>query len=371
MHIMSGIYLLLPAALLLAGILPLLYWNRRVKVNLIVYILGWLAWFSAVSVKNVIATIEFIYFPNLFTSDILLVTNSTALETIEVISAFLFLACLPALRDVRDWVSIVAFGLGFGCGEALTLGVVALSSIYVPFSLSFIAGDIFLGGFVERLAATGIHLSSAAFLAFFLINSKARDFILGLASKDLTASIATIFGVIALPFAVLLNSALIELVFVVYAAFWIAVLLYIKKRDKIPEDLPRREISVNYGHILIAAVVFFCSISFWTFSNPVSTSSPIVGMAANLVFIFTISIAIYLILRFLGKVSTTELVIGSAASFTVFVAVLNTIYGLGQNAAALLEIATIPFFGVLCAAGAIALYLKIRDGKQRITYVSG
>jgi len=363
---MAGIYLLLPAALLLAGVLPLLYWNGRVKVNLIIYILGWLSWFSAVSVKNVIATIEIIYFPDLFTNGIYLVINSTALETIEVISAFLFLAYLPALRDVRDWVSIVAFGLGFGCGEALTLGLVALSSINVPISLTFIAGDVFLGGFVERLAATGIHLSSAAFLAFFLINRKARDFILGLVSKDLTASIATVFCVISLPFVLLLNSALIELVFVVYAAFLIAVLLYIKKRDNIPEDLPRREISVNYGHILVAAVVFFCSMSFWTFSNPVSKTSPIIGMAAILGFVFAITIAIYLISRLMRNITTTELVIGSAASLTVFVAILNIIYGLGQNAVALLEIATIPFFGALCAAGAIVFMQRMRSGREII-----
>lgn len=155
-----------------------------------------------------------------------MIINSTILETAEVLSAFFFLKYHPALKDVRNWKSIVAFGLGFGCGEALTLEVILLSSISVPFSLDFIVRGVFLGGIVERLSAIAIHLSSTCFLAFFLITRKKSDFIMGLLSKDLTIAITTIFSVV-LPLALLPHLALFELIIAIYAIFWVVVLLHV------------------------------------------------------------------------------------------------------------------------------------------------
>ncbi|NAS89027.1 hypothetical protein C4E24_04745 [ANME-1 cluster archaeon AG-394-G21] len=44
-------YLMLPIAFFIAGLLPILLWNRRAKVNFNMYLLGWLSWFCSVSVK--------------------------------------------------------------------------------------------------------------------------------------------------------------------------------------------------------------------------------------------------------------------------------------------------------------------------------
>ena len=111
-RIMSGIYLLLPAAFFLAGLLPLVLWNRHKKVNYNIYLLGWMAWFCAVSVKTVISTFEILYWPSLFSDDLLLVLNATALESIEVISAFLFLAYHHSIQiDAgRWWICLSAPG---------------------------------------------------------------------------------------------------------------------------------------------------------------------------------------------------------------------------------------------------------------------
>ncbi|MDD3699732.1 MAG: YhfC family glutamic-type intramembrane protease, partial [Atribacterota bacterium] len=134
---MQVIYLMLPAAYFIAGILPILFWNRRTRVSSNIYLLGWLSWFCAVSVKFFIATIQNLNWPIFYTNIPLMVINTTILEAIEVLSAFLFLKYHPALKEARDWKSIVGFGLGFGCGEAITLGVIFLSSISIPFSLEF------------------------------------------------------------------------------------------------------------------------------------------------------------------------------------------------------------------------------------------
>ena len=228
-------YLILPIAFFIAGILPILFWNRRTKVNFNLYLLGWLSWFCAVSVKFFIATVQVLNWPIFYTNVSLMVINVTILETTEVLSAFFFLKYHPTLKEVRDWKGIVAFSLGFGCGEALTMGVVLLSSISVPFSLEFIIGSVFLGGFIERLSAIAIHLSSACFLALFLINRKKSDFVLGLLSKDLCATMAAVLTVTSLPWALLPSITFVESIFVIYAIFWIVVLLYTKRKEEIPK----------------------------------------------------------------------------------------------------------------------------------------
>ncbi len=64
---MQVIYLMLPAAYFIAGILPILFWNRRTRVSSNIYLLGWLSWFCAVSVKFFIATIQNLNWPIFYT----------------------------------------------------------------------------------------------------------------------------------------------------------------------------------------------------------------------------------------------------------------------------------------------------------------
>jgi len=355
---------MLPIAFFIAGLLPILLWNRRAKVNFNIYLLGWLSWFCSVSVKIFIATIQGLNWPVFFTNPSLMIINSTILETIEVLSAFFFLKYHPALKDVRNWKGIVAFGLGFGCGEALTLGVILLSSISVPFSLEFIVRGVFLGGIVERLSAIAIHLSSACFLAFFLITRKKSDFIMGLLSKDLTIAITTIFSVV-LPLALLPHLALFELIIAIYAIFWIVVLLHVRRKEEIPEELPEHAIKIKMDsvNVLIPAVVFFFSLYLWSkIITPALTLSPFLKVLSQIVFFFFVTIAIYSTLGKIRNASATEVLVAGATSLTLYIGVQNIICGLEPNAG-FLVIAMIPFFGVLCAAGVYKFL--IRTGKSQ------
>jgi hypothetical protein len=353
---MPGMYLLIPIAYFLAGLLPLLFWNRRAKVDLNVYLLGWLSWFCAVSVKALLALFLYVNYPVLQTG-IFQVINSTLLETTEVISAFLFLKYHPALRDGRDWKSMVAFGLGFGCGEALTLGVLCLSLMPVPFSLGF-AGNAFLVG-LERLSATGIHLSSACFLAFFLVNRKTSDFIMGLLSKDLSATIAAIYGVVSLPLEPSASFALIQLIFVIYAVFWMAVLLYVRSREAIPEELPRQAIKTDGVNVLIPAVVFFLAFYLWSIMAPPLTLSLLfIIISSEIGLFFLVTIAVYGVLGKIRGASATEVLVAGAISLTLGVEVRNIVMSVEPSAASL-TVATLPFFGVLCAAGVYKLLSKL------------
>jgi hypothetical protein len=354
--IMPGMYLLIPIAYFLAGLLPILFWNRRAKVDLNVYLLGWLSWFCAVSVKALIALFLYVNWPVLQTGAFKVI-NDALIETTEVISAFLFLKYHPALRDGRDWKSMVAFGLGFGCGEALTLGVTYLSLMPVPFSLELV-GSAFLVG-LERLSATAIHLSSACFLAFFLVNRKKSNFIMGLLSKDLSAAIAAVYGVVPLPLEPLASLALIQLIFVIYAVFWMAVLLYVRSREAIPEELPRQAIKTDGVNVLIPAVMFSLAFYLWsTMAPPLTLSLLFVIILSEIGFFFLVTIAVYGILGKIRGASATEVLVAGAISLTLCVGVRSIVMS-AEPSPASLTVATLPFFGILCAAGVCKLLSKL------------
>lgn len=358
---MSGTYLLLPLAFILTGLLPNLLWNRRAEVDFSVYLLGWLAWFCSVSVKYLISSAQLLLWPAFFTDPAVLVINNTVLETIEVISAYMFLKYHPALKDVRDWKSIVAFGLGFGGGEAITLGVTYFSTPPVGFSLEFLVGSVFLAGVVERLAAMGIHLASAAFLAFFLIDQKTSNFIMGLLSKDLSATIAGLFIVLSSLSESLFSGAIIELVFVVYAVFWIAIMLYVRKKQEIPEELPERSTRpINSVNVLTAAIVFFVSFYLWSqVIGPALTWPVLLSLVAVIVLFFMVTVVAYLILGTTKGASTTEILAAGAAALTVCVGAHSVLTG-SEGGTISLTSAMIPFFGILCAAGVCALLTPSR-----------
>jgi hypothetical protein len=71
---------MVPIAFFIAGLLPILFWNRHTKVNFNVYLLGWLSWFCAVSVKLFVAIIQNLNWPAFYTNTSLIVINVTILE---------------------------------------------------------------------------------------------------------------------------------------------------------------------------------------------------------------------------------------------------------------------------------------------------
>ena len=359
---MQVIYLMLPAAYFIAGILPILFWNRRTRVSSNIYLLGWLSWFCAVSVKFFIATIQNLNWPIFYTNIPLMVINTTILEAIEVLSAFLFLKYHPALKEARDWKSIVGFGLGFGCGEAITLGVIFLSSISIPFSLEFMVGGVLLSGFVERLSAIAIHLSSACFLALFIVNSKKSYFIMGLLSKILSATMAAIFQVASLPWGLLLSIAFMEIAFAVYAIFWILILLYVRKKEGITEELPPEQVvKIDRLNVLILSVIFFFFMYVWSIIlKPLLTLPPFLHILSQVGLFFLVTIIIYPLLGKCRNASATEVAVGGAIALTLYTGAQNIIMSLQPNAG-FLTIAMFPFFGIICATGVYRLLIPTRD----------
>ena len=356
-------YLIYPIAFFIAGIVPILFWNRRTKVNFNIYLLGWLSWFCAVSVKFFIATVQVLNWPIFYTNASLMVINSTILETLEVLSVFFFLKYHPALRNVRNWKGIVAFGLGFGCGEALTIGVVFLSSISVPFSLDFIVGVVFLSGFVERLSAIAIHLSSACFLAFFLINRKKSDFVLGLLSKDLCATIAAVLTATSLPWALLPIITFMESIFVIYAIFWIVVLLYIKRKREITKELPKQAVKIDRVNVLIPAVIFFFFLYLWSeIIAPTLTLSSLSRIFSQIGLFSLITIVVYPVLERTRSASATEITVAGAVAFSLYIGVQNIITDLVPTVG-FLNKPMMPFFGVLCAVGVYRFLIRTRIEK--------
>ena len=231
-----------------------------------------------------------------------------------------------------------------------------------------------MGGIVERLSAIAIHLSSACFLAFFLITRKKSDFIMGLLSKDLTIAITTIFSVV-LPLALLPHLALFELIIAIYAIFWIVVLLHVRRKEGIPEELPEHAIKIKMDsvNVLIPAVVFFFSLYLWSkIITPALTLSPFLKVLSQIVFFFFVTIAIYSTLGKIRNASATEVLVAGATSLTLYVGVQNIICGLEPNAG-FLVIAMMPFFGVLCAAGVYKFLIqtgKNQEGKNGLFAIS-
>lgn len=294
--------------------------------------------------------------------------NGFFLESIEALSAFFFLKYHPALKDVRDWKGIVAFGLGFGCGEAITLGVIFFSSISIPYSLDFVVGEVIFGAFVGRIFATiGTHLCSACFLGFFLISRKKRDLILGVLSKSLAASMGIVLF-IAKDFELLVGA--LALVLFIYPAFWISVVLYLKKKEGIVDEMSRKPFRMNRVNILIPGIILFLFFFVWSrIIEPALNLPLILTVFSEVGLFFALTIVLYPILKKMRNATSTEIAVAGAASLALAVGVQNLIFGmesldlsisLSYQLPVFLLIATIPFLGVICAIGVYRVLIRKR-----------
>jgi hypothetical protein len=362
---MLYLYFLSPIGFILVGLIPILLWKKHGRtIGWHIYGLGWLAWFCAVSVKFILSIVLVNLWPFLFSNTTANVVTVTLLETTEVISAYLFLRYHPSLKQVREWNSIVAFGLGFGCGEAITIGIVLFHWVDIPLNLlsQFLIYNLGLGVLVERMSTIfGIHLVSAIFIAFFLINKKPRNILLGILSKDLSATLAALWYADILP-SKLMTLPYIELMFAIYALIWLLILYLVWRKEKIRAEPSLKLMpKINKINFMSWVALSIILLSLWGIAKSwigLENLATLSRLALQIGFFFLLSLTIFPFTHHFMKSTFTESLLGAAFGSSLWVVGYQLITHAELLSVQLsLTRAMIPFFGVLCA---LAFYEFIR-----------
>jgi len=287
-----------------------------------------------------------------------------------VISAYLFLRYHSSLKPVRERNSMVAFGLGFGCGEAITMGIILFHWVDLPLNLlsQFLIYNLGLSAFAERMSVIfGIHLVSAIFIAFFLIDKKPRNIILGILSKDLSATLTALWYAGVLP-PKLMTLPYIESMFAIYALIWLLILYLVQRKEKIRADPSLKLVpemnKINFVSWVALSIVL---LSLWTATKSwigLANFAALSRLAIQIAFFFILTLAIYYFTRRFMKSAFTESLLGAAFGSTLWVAGFQLI-----TRAELVSLQTslyramIPFFGVLCG---LALFEFIRRYRNAV-----
>jgi len=228
----------------LGALIPLLIASRMVKLDKNLLLMGWLSWVAGVAVKILLASIIALNFPLLYVPDTAqYVILLTLLETIEVISALLFLRYHPLLKKVRNIRSLFVFGLGFGAGEALTLAMFTFLPVDSPLAWNLLLTSL------ERFSAIMIHIASVMFIGYWIINKRKTNMWLGILSKDL--SVTMIFGIFALvSFAYQTFLPYIEALLFAYGAGFLYLAFWVAKKQKIKLGEIKPQKGINYKSLV-------------------------------------------------------------------------------------------------------------------------
>jgi len=133
----NPVFLLSGAGMMLAGLLPLMWWRYRTLVPWRDFFLGSAMWALAVSIKLVMdfsVTPLFVgWLSGIYTAlGIAIITGAyVGLRTGFFESGFTYMAAARTRMKRYDFQQAVAFGLGFGCAEAFLLGLSSFLNISV------------------------------------------------------------------------------------------------------------------------------------------------------------------------------------------------------------------------------------------------
>ncbi|MDD3654943.1 MAG: YhfC family glutamic-type intramembrane protease [Desulfotomaculaceae bacterium] len=207
-------YLLIPAVLLLAGLIPISAYRKKTNVPGSVILLGAAAWFFSVALKS-----AFAYFFNT-PINIFLVSIYIPLYYVYVgllTGVFeIFVPLLIILKYKRRFEAVnhqIGFGIGFGSFEAIAVGITTLVSFlavrYFPAQIppqlleslsQSLAGTTSeflvraLTGGVERLSATAVHVFCAFMLFMFVYHKRKIYLLVPVLLKTFTDGLALYFS---------------------------------------------------------------------------------------------------------------------------------------------------------------------------------
>ncbi|MFQ6084802.1 MAG: hypothetical protein ACE5OY_00800 [Candidatus Bathyarchaeia archaeon] len=269
----------------LGGLVPLVAMACRLRADRNVYFLGWLSWVAGMSARFGVGLVAESAFPALMLPGTpLSVMYSTLIETTFVASAYLFLRYHPSLKGVSSLSDLLAFGTGFGAGEAFTLAAISAIPVDFPVTLS----SLWIA--IERFSALMVHVSSATFLGYYLINGRGTNAVLGLASKDLgaTISVAIVPILTSTGIEAMEASSYFELLFLAYGFLLIYLVLRLARSQGVEFAATLRVEDINYWSVSID-MILFALLSFLAdrLAALVGTGS-VLPLTASLMVVFTI-----------------------------------------------------------------------------------
>lgn len=302
-------YFLTSLFYLLGGIMPLGTVLSKLKVNKSICVLGWLSWVAGVSVKfalafSIRATLPTLYVPNTLQYIVLV----TLLETTEVVSAYWFLKHHPGLREMRDLSGLLAFGMGFGAGEALTLAAFTALPVDVPLEFSVV------WTMIERFSAIMVHIASAVFLGLYIIHKRKVDAALGLVSKDLAATLSVTVPLVltAVGFAEERLLTYFELVIFVYGVLFLLVAFRSEREQETVIEEIEGIVDINYRSVMVSLIAFvLLSLLLDTFAATFYASH-VLYFPVSLVLVVAFSLFVYRAFKYVKpKLTATEFSIGA------------------------------------------------------------
>jgi hypothetical protein len=283
-------------------------------------------------------------------------------ETTEVVSAYVFIKYHPSMKRL-NLHDILAFGVGFGIGEAFTLAWV----VFLPLDLPFQGIVSFITMF-ERFSAVLVHLASAVFIGLYLKAKRFSDIAAGILSKDLSVATLAIPLLLTVAGVAAENAIFVtELILAAYAVFWLWMLYMRLRSTKIPEPGERAEIRLKRVAICIC-VYFFAYIPYMVISFLLPISESVVqSLITFITYILIVTLLFYHIAR--KKVRRTEAMLGGFIGTGLFQMLQNVAGALFapdvymqalQAGASLMTGYMYPFIGILLGLWFYEMIIKKR-----------
>lgn len=212
-------YLLIPIALLLAGLLPVFAYRKMTHIHWHIIVFGAGAWFVSVALKSTFA--YFFNTPvNIYLASVYIPLYYVYVGLLTgVFEIFIPLFLIAKYKSkFESVISQIGFGIGFGCVEAIIIGITSLISFfaaqYLPAQIppqileslnqsisgttsEFIARS--LAGGIERLSAAMVHVFCAFMLFRFVFQKKMIYLLVPILLKTITDGFALYFAANTVP----------------------------------------------------------------------------------------------------------------------------------------------------------------------------